>query len=284
MNPPKAKIGFDRLTRFSLKTLCNSRWSLQTARRRLPTKPSTPICIGHFAAAVVSDNSGLRGARNCIDDGSGAFAAVTKVYIKAYPAFKTINTVTGKLKCHSQESYAKLIDAIIDLQVTLFDLEHPVCHYLIIPKTACTIKYKPRLTILKQGIWQTIQHDMTLSLLSFDMFTSAQAEKPAEDTLKPFDVVRSIPGCDADFKTYQTRGPSSWLDIYTSIVQPLAQGGAVVGVNLIDLSRIVMEDTMRTKVGRDKIKKYILEVPAPFIWQNGKLNHTLCCFLFTLCC
>lgn len=102
------------------------------------------------------------------------------------------------------------------------------------------------------------------------MFTQAQVEKPVTETVKPFDAIRSIPGCDAEFKTFQNKGSQPWLDIYTSVVQPINQAGAVVGLTLMDMSRIVLQDTMRSKVGGDKIKKYIIEAPAPLIWQNGR--------------
>lgn len=104
------------------------------------------------------------------------------------------------------------------------------------------------------------------------MFTTKGSEKPADDALKLFSPVLTIPGCDPHVRGFQTKGTNSWLDIYNKVVTPLAQEGGAVGLTLADLSRTISYDMVNDRAQRDKIKKFILEVPAPFIWQNGKCH------------
>lgn len=49
--------------------------------------------------------------------GGGAFGVVTRVWLKTYSAFKTINTVSGVVQCADSASFASLISNIIDVQI-----------------------------------------------------------------------------------------------------------------------------------------------------------------------
>jgi hypothetical protein len=51
---------------------------------------------------------------------------------------------------------------------------------------------------------------------------------------------------------------------------PAAEAGSIVGINIQDFSRIVSQELVDSKEGLQKIKDYLLNLPAatPFIWQN----------------
>ena len=58
---------------------------------------------------------------------AGTFAVVTRVYLKAYPAFETINTVSGQVICQDNDSYIEMIGALLDLQVPVRNAGQAVC-------------------------------------------------------------------------------------------------------------------------------------------------------------
>lgn len=62
--------------------------------------------------------------------GGGAFAVVTRAYVKAHPAFSAVNSVAGQIGCADRASYEGLVRAIVDLQAPLREKGHTVCTYL----------------------------------------------------------------------------------------------------------------------------------------------------------
>lgn len=57
----------------------------------------------------------------------GTFAVTTRVYLKAYPMFETINTIAGGIVCKDQSAYEKIIDEMVELQLPLRAANQTVC-------------------------------------------------------------------------------------------------------------------------------------------------------------
>ncbi|KPM41001.1 hypothetical protein AK830_g5530 [Neonectria ditissima] len=173
--------------------------------------------------------------------GGGAFAVVTRVYFKAHPAMEAINTVAGTIQCQDKNSFARLIDELVELQISLREAGH-------------------------SGAFSTGQpSDYLAVVLSFKI---SDRVKTANETLSLFDGVQAVEGCVPRLQALQTVGSKSWVNAYDKVVLPLVEGSVPVGHSLATLSRIISEDLVQNRKKSDKIKKYILEVPAPMIWQN----------------
>ncbi|KAH7241288.1 hypothetical protein BKA59DRAFT_512812 [Fusarium tricinctum] len=175
--------------------------------------------------------------------GGGAFAVITRVYIKAHPAMKAINTVVGSIQCQDKKSYAALVDELVELQFVLNQTGH-------------------------SGAFSTEPSEYLAAVLSFDMYTEGETVGSESETLGLYDPVQAVKNCTSKLQTLQTTGPQSWLDTYDKAVLPLIEESVPVGHSLATVSRIVSEDLFHNSASRDEIKKYISEVPAPLIWQN----------------
>ncbi|KAM0205541.1 hypothetical protein ACHAQI_009101 [Fusarium lateritium] len=175
--------------------------------------------------------------------GGGAFAVITRVYIKAHRAMKAINTVVGTIQCQDQKSYAALVDELVELQFVLNQTGH-------------------------SGAFSTEPSQHMAAVLSFDMYTEAETVGSESEVLALYDPVQAVKNCTPKLQTLQTTGAQSWSDAYNKVVLPLVEESVPVGHSLATLSRIVLDDLFRDSASRGKIKKYISEVPVPLIWQN----------------
>ncbi|KAJ3492527.1 hypothetical protein NLG97_g5329 [Lecanicillium saksenae] len=173
--------------------------------------------------------------------GGGAFAVVTRVWLKTYPAFKTINTVSGVVACADAASYNNLISAMVDVQI-------------------------PSRKAGQTGIWETNPADKSLALVSFATFTGSA--ETTDKSLAVWSPISTVKGCQAHLGTGQFNGSTSWIDAYNHIL-PLINAGGLVGVNLADLSRTISNKLMKDPAGRAKMKKFITSSPVPFIFQNA---------------
>jgi hypothetical protein len=51
--------------------------------------------------------------------GGGTFGVSTRVWLKTFPAFKAVNTVTGGIVCKDRNSYKNMVGTLMDLQKPL---------------------------------------------------------------------------------------------------------------------------------------------------------------------
>ena len=123
-----------------------------------------------------------------------------------------------------------------------------------------------------KGIWETDPQALSLAVFSFAAFTS-NAETP-DQTLAPFTPIMNITGCEPSLPTAQFNGTTSWIDAYEAVIVPIITPGSLVGVNLADLSRTISFDLINDPAGREKIKQFIINTPAPTIFQN--CNYSPC--------
>ncbi|KAF2738272.1 FAD-binding domain-containing protein [Polyplosphaeria fusca] len=181
--------------------------------------------------------------------GGGAFAVVIRVFYKTYPAFTAINTVFAQVGCLRNESYKALIDTVVELQV-------PFRH------------------AGQMGIWSANKGLRSVSILSLRPFTNDNIEDQ-NNILKLFDRIRVIKDCTSQVSTAQFRGDDSWNQAYNTVLFPVTKAGAPVGINIINLSRLVpykmMENTKGSSdLNLQRIKDYIFGLPldVSFLWQN----------------
>ncbi|GAP91265.1 putative FAD-binding domain-containing protein [Rosellinia necatrix] len=182
--------------------------------------------------------------------GGGAFGVTTRIWLKSYPALAAVNTVAGEVTCKDLDSYAKLINNVVDNSVALRDLGH-------------------------LGIWQSSGAQAGMLLINIIPYQSQQGVKTSNQTVAEVQAVVGVDGCTATLHGSQFTGASSWNDAYQGVVWPVAKPGSLVGVNLQDHSRLVSYDSMHDDNKRQLIKDAILSLPAeiPFIWQNNCGNE-----------
>ncbi|KAH7328753.1 hypothetical protein B0I35DRAFT_418225 [Stachybotrys elegans] len=178
--------------------------------------------------------------------GGGAFAAVTRAWIRVYPALAAVNTVTGTLVCTNTSSYEGMVDALVDLQVPLRTHNHT-------------------------GIWQL--GGSTRSLLLIDILPLQDgAEIPdLEASMELLEPLTTAPGCSASFRPAQFLGNESYVDAYYNAIWATAQLGSNPGRNIVDASRLVSYDMMLDPGKVSEIKDLIKNnnPSVPFIWQNN---------------
>ncbi|KND88978.1 hypothetical protein TOPH_06479 [Tolypocladium ophioglossoides CBS 100239] len=173
--------------------------------------------------------------------GGGTFAVVTRAYIKTYPAFKTVNTVSGQVVCQNASSYSEMISVMVDLQVAARGAN-------------------------QTGIWETDPATHSLALVSFATFTG-DAET-VDKSLAVYHPITTVSGCQPKLATGQFNGSGSWFAAYNNIL-PLIDAGGIVGLNLASLSRLISNDLINDPAGREKIKQFIITSPVPTIIQNA---------------
>jgi hypothetical protein len=177
--------------------------------------------------------------------GGGAFGVTTGVYLKAYPAFGAVNTVSGSIGCANYSAYSELITRLVDIQPRIRDQGHA-------------------------GIWEASGAQLGLALLSVKPLKSAPFEN-AKDTLAEYADVIATPGCKSTIQGYQFTGSDSWNQAYQAVIWPIVREGSAVGINLADFSRLISYDMINKTAAMQQVKQYILDLPAkiPFIWQNA---------------
>lgn len=79
----------------------------------------------------------------------------------------------------------------------------------------------------------------------------------------------AVQGCQAKLGASQFTGSASWNDAYTNVVIPTVAPGGLVGVNLMDTSRIITYDMMNRTDTLQKLKDHITSSTVPVIWQNS---------------
>ncbi|RGP62981.1 FAD/fmn-containing protein [Fusarium sporotrichioides] len=174
---------------------------------------------------------------------SGAFAVVTKLWIKAHSAMKAINSVVGTIQCRDKGSFVALIHELVEMQSVIDEAGH-------------------------SGAFSTVPDENMAAVLSFGMYTNNDTVKSADDALSLYDPLKNIQGCTPKLQALQTKGSNSWVGSYDKVVLPLVEESVPVGHSLATLSRIISEDLFRNDTSRNNIKRFISELPIPMIWQN----------------
>jgi len=115
-----------------------------------------------------------------------------------------------------------------------------------------------------------------MALINIVPYQNKDDVKSANETLTEVRTVVGVEGCTPALEAAQFTGSTSWNDAYQKVVWPVAQSGSLVGVNLQDSSRLILNDAINDEEKRQLMKDFILELPAevPFIWQNSTSNLT----------
>ncbi|KAI1817328.1 FAD-binding domain-containing protein [Poronia punctata] len=198
---------------------------------------------GQVKIANECENSDLFWA---VRGGGGVFGVTTRIWLKAHPALAAVNTVGGQVGCEDTEAYGRLINSLVDNQVSLRDLGHT-------------------------GIWESSGEQLGMALINIVAYQNEDEVKTADETLAEVTEVVGVDGCTPALKASQFTGSASWNEAYQGVVWPVAQPASRVGVNLQDYSRLVSNDAINDEEQRQLIKDTILSLPAeiPFIWQNN---------------
>ncbi|KAH7103259.1 FAD-binding domain-containing protein [Auriculariales sp. MPI-PUGE-AT-0066] len=202
---------------------------------------------------VVTTDGEIRIANACqnadlfwaLRGGGGAFGVTTHVWLKAHPPFVGVNAVTGYIRANDTDTYSKIVETLVEkVGPSMINAGLP-------------------------GIWQSRKS----ALLAF--FDQGETVVPAQETYDRMSDLWSIPG--ATFQV-SAKSHSSWNQAYKQTIAPIILTGAVVGINLLDFSRVVSNTTIMTEEGRKGITDYIVNLPGdiPFIYQvnaGGAVNQ-----------
>ncbi|KAH7100273.1 FAD-binding domain-containing protein, partial [Auriculariales sp. MPI-PUGE-AT-0066] len=196
---------------------------------------------------IVTADGSLRIANACqnadlfwaLRGGGGAFGVTTRVWIKAHPAFQAVNFVKAVVIAPDLETHAKVVRALVDLSPNL-------------------------LTERISGIWQTRLNG--LSTVSVPLRYLSSTVVPANDTYHALDSLWNITGITVipTVNQYPT-----WFEGWKTDMLPIIETGSIVGVNLLDMSRIVQTELLQSDDGRKRMADSIMALPTdvPFIWQ-----------------
>ncbi|KAJ4344564.1 uncharacterized protein N0V89_012308 [Didymosphaeria variabile] len=176
--------------------------------------------------------------------GGGAFAVVTRAYFRAYPAFTAVNTFFGLIVCSDKDNYAKALETLVDQQGPLREAG-------------------------QLGIWSANKALRTITIISFRAFNTSSIASP-EDAVRLFKPVLASSSCKATNKTAQFTGRSSWNDAYKAFVLPIISQGGPVGINILNISRMIKPAMAEVGSQMKKLAKYIADLPpeVSFLWQN----------------
>lgn len=160
----------------------------------------------------------------------------TQVWIKAHPPFTSVNSVIGTITANSTSSYNALISEWWTLQPTL----------------------------VAQG-WSGISEWQypTLALVT----VQPNATQPISEAEKIFANVTAL-----GVPSLLPQNYGSWLAAYENAVIPGVAAGGIVGVNLLDMSRVISTAFVQDTARLEKLAKFTSEgLPAdvPFILQLG---------------
>lgn len=186
--------------------------------------------------------------------GGGVFAIATTTYIKAHPAFQAVNVIVGQVSTSSQEAYEEMI--------TQFVQNDPI--------------YMQNLT---SGIWESDYPNLTFIFLKG--FQEGDTVIPAD--YAAFDFLQNISGVTVELEAVQF---SSWYSAYTELINPALSAGDLVGVSVLDISRIISSDLLGSESGRQNISNFITSLPSgqPFLFERSKppaLYQCISSFAFT---
>jgi hypothetical protein len=89
------------------------------------TKPANRADVLQYE--VVTANGVIKIANECTNKdlfwamrgGGGAFGVNTRVWLKTFPAFKAVTTVTGAVVCKDKATYKNMISNLMDIQKPL---------------------------------------------------------------------------------------------------------------------------------------------------------------------
>ncbi|KAA8641446.1 hypothetical protein EYZ11_002277 [Aspergillus tanneri] len=173
--------------------------------------------------------------------GGGVFAISSTTYIKAHPAFQAVNVVVGQVSASSSEAYKRMISEFVQ--------NDP--------------KYGPQFS---SGIWETSYPNITMSF--HKGFQASETVVSGDQSLKAFDFLKSIDGVTANVQGFQFK---TWAEAFEKVVGPLMEEGSAVGVNLLDLSRVVPNTLTSSKEGRQSIADFVSGLPKtqPFLFHRG---------------
>ena len=181
--------------------------------------------------------------------GGGVFAIASKTYIKAHPAFQAVNVVVGQVTASSETAYKTMISTFV---------EHDQAYG----------------SNFSSGIWEASYPSITLSFQKG--FQTHETVVLANQSLQVFDFLKSIDGVTSTLAGYKF---ATWDAAYDAILEPMMDTASPVGVNVLDVSRIVPNTKRETTKGRTQLADFVLSLNAtqPFIFQRGTLNCPFLC-------
>ena len=173
--------------------------------------------------------------------GGGVFAIAVRTYVKAHDAFEAVNAVVGEVTASSTEAYNQMVSQFVE--------NDPIY-----------------MKNFSSGIWETSFPTMALSFQKG--FQTGEVVISGNVSLAAFDFLNSIPGVTVKLEGAQF---PTWNAAYQQAVQPLIDGGNLVGVDLLVISRIISKGLLGTQTGRQSIVDFVTGLPQnqPFILQRG---------------
>ncbi|PSR79576.1 hypothetical protein BD289DRAFT_442225 [Coniella lustricola] len=108
---------------------------------------------------------------------------------------------------------------------------------------------------LTSGIWESAYPDLTFIFLKG--FQQGDAVVPAD--YAAFDFLQNISGVTAELEAAQF---PSWYSAYTELINPALSAGDLVGVSILDISRIISSDLLGSESGRQNISDFITALPS----------------------
>ncbi|KAI9035791.1 putative flavin-containing amine oxidasedehydrogenase [Aspergillus affinis] len=148
--------------------------------------------------------------------GGGVFSVSTATYVKAPPAFEAVNVVVGQVSA-ADKSYQKLISEFVQRDP----------------------EYVPGFS---WGLWETTYPNLTIAFQKG--FQSDETLLSAERSLGAFDFLNSIDNVTVNIQGLQFE---TWNQAFENVVGPIMEEGIAVGVNIMDISRVVPNDLWSSK-------------------------------------
>ncbi|EJT75845.1 hypothetical protein GGTG_05774 [Gaeumannomyces tritici R3-111a-1] len=219
-----------------------------------PLSPHLGMAVDNLVQAEVVTSDGKMLVVNACNQpdlfwalrgGGGAFAAVTRAYIKAHPAFSAINSVAGQIGCANRASYEGLVRTIVDAQTSLQENGHT-------------------------GVWACQPSRLGCMYISVVSFGSNDTVFPASETLDDLQSILTVSGCANSLRATTFTGSRSWNEAYQGVISPMVSASVSVGLPVTVHSRIVPRPLIESPEGLERIKGFLLDLPSAssFIWQN----------------
>ncbi|PLB53578.1 FAD-binding domain-containing protein [Aspergillus steynii IBT 23096] len=171
--------------------------------------------------------------------GGGVFAVSTATYVKAHPAFKAVNVVAGQVSAANEKAYRNLISEFVQRD----------------PEYASGFS---------SGIWETTYPNLTIVFQKG--FQANETLVSGEKSASAFDFLNSLDDVTVSLQGLQFE---SWSQAFEAVVGPIMEEGSAVGVNILDISRVVSNDMLGSKDGRQSIAEFVtVSHEAPY-HDNG---------------
>ena len=106
------------------------------------------------------------------------------------------------------------------------------------------------------GLWETTYPNLTIAFQKG--FQSKETVVSAEKSLSAFDFLNSIDEVTVNLQGLQSE---TWNEAFEKIVGPIMKEGSAVGVNVMDISRVVPNDLWSSKDGRQSIADFVTGLP-----------------------